>query len=117
MSQGSNVAAQGLVAVMATPVGTELDLKGKSPLCRNLSLRVDAHGHLSIALYSSSQRQSYQMLAWANSKIPDCRLIETKIGWSLWLDSAAFDVSAAEARQIRAKFESLGLRVEQEAAA
>jgi hypothetical protein len=89
---------------------TEMEIKGKFPLRRNLHLRANL-GYLSVALYPSS-RLLYRMLAWANSKISDCSLTETDIGWSLWLQSAAFEISAAEAQAIREKFEPLGLCIE-----
>jgi hypothetical protein len=116
MSQESHAApAQALVAVMAPLVSTELRLKGKSPLRRNLDLRASSYGYLSAVLYIAGSK-AYRMtsLAYANEKIADCRLDigkDGQISFALWLNHAAFDVSAAEARQIREKFEPMGLRV------
>jgi hypothetical protein len=91
-----------------------LMLKGKSPLRRNLDLRVSMNGYLSAALYVRCRPPGYtQTLAYCNEKIANCYLHSNVNGqFSLWLNHAAFDISEAEARQIREKFEPLGLRIE-----
>lgn len=94
---------------MSTP--TDLELKGKSPFRRNLSLRLNEHGHFHASMYLISARGSYQMLAWLSGTIADSHLTTRESGHSLWIDRAAFDVSDAEAQRIRATFEPLGLRI------
>lgn len=94
-----------------TAAPTELELKGKSPLRRDLSLRLDEYGHLYVWMHLSA-RGSYQMLAWTNGPIADSRLVEREHGHCLWIAHSAFDVSAAEAQRIRATYEPLGLRIE-----
>lgn len=88
---------------------TELSLKGKAPFKRNLNLRED-RGYFSAAVFLLPQ---FQMIAYSSEKIADCYLHTNQDGrTNLWLDHAAFNISDAEARQIREKFESLGLRIE-----
>lgn len=105
---------------MSTSTELSLKLKGKSPLRRELFL-VAGGGHLSAALYAlrskRNQFSSLPMLAWASAEIACSRLLIRKDGrFALWVGSAAFDVSATEAQQIRAMYEPLGLRIEEETA-
>ncbi|HEY3658235.1 MAG TPA: hypothetical protein VGL34_24970 [Steroidobacteraceae bacterium] len=90
---------------------TELELKGKSPFRRNLSLRLNEYGHFNASMHIRA-RGSYRMLAWLSGAIADSRLVETEFGHNLWIAHSALDVSAAEAQRIRATFEPLGLRIE-----
>lgn len=91
----------------------ELTLAGKSRLRRNLDLRA-AVGRISTVMYLVGSK-SYRTtpLAYANAAIADCYLhIDKGERASLWMGSAAFDVSIAEAELIRSRFEPLGLRIE-----
>jgi hypothetical protein len=91
---------------------TDLELKGKSPFRRNLSLRVNEYGHFHASMHISA-RGSYRMLAWFSGAIADCRLVETEFGHNLWVAHSAFDVSDTEAQRIRETFEPLGLCIKE----
>lgn len=94
---------------------TGLTLKGKVPLKRGLDLRLGVTGHLSASLFSDCERP--KMLAFSVVTLTDCYLFLGKYCTSaLWMEHASFDVSEAEAQQIRATYEPLGLRVETEGA-
>jgi hypothetical protein len=90
----------------------QLQLNGKSPLRRILSLNASERS-LSAGVYASGRKfgEMAVSIAWAHQPISQCRLDEIH-GYCLWIGHAAFDVSAAEAKQIRETFEPLGLRVE-----
>lgn len=94
----------------------ELDFQGTWPLRRLLSLRTNQYGDLYAAVYPSGRKvgQVIKTIAWASGKLSDSRLVEKPHEDCLWIGSTAFDVSAAEAKQIRERFEPLGLRVETE---
>ena len=90
----------------------ELTLKGKPPFRRVLDLAASPH-YLSVALYAHTQRRNLSkgpMLAWMNGELSESRLVHEYGEFCLWIGSAAFGVSAAEAKQIRELFEPLGLR-------
>jgi hypothetical protein len=89
-------------------LSTELLLKGKAPFKRNLNLSESGHGYLCAAVFLPH----FQMIAYCNEKIADCYLRTQDGKTNLWLGHAAFNISAAEALQIREKFEPLGLRTE-----
>jgi hypothetical protein len=94
--------------------GTELLLKGKAPLRRNLDLRASAYGYLSAVLCLVGAKSWHMTgLAYTNAKITDCylRIVKHERA-SLWMGSTAFDVTEAEAAQIRTTYEPLGLRIE-----
>jgi hypothetical protein len=94
---------------------TELKLDGKAPLARTLHLRMNVGGHLTASLYVLTPKRVPKSLAFSVMKLADCYLFLGKYDNSaLWLGHAAFDVSEAEAQQIRATYEPLGLHIEKE---
>jgi hypothetical protein len=94
---------------------SELTLTGKTPLKRVLNLMAEPRGSMSAGVYPSSGFAGIS-IAWASERLANCRLYDDEKRPSLWVGHAAFDVSPSEARQIREKFEPIGLRIETPAA-
>ena len=91
-------------------MATELSLNGKAEFPRTLSISV-GHHHMTVALYVEAQKIR-KKIAFATTKFSDCYLRLDKYVPALWIGSTAFDVTAAEAQQIRSAYEPLHLKVE-----
>lgn len=91
---------------------TELTLTGRSPLNRNLHLRL-ARGHrLYVSLYHALDAGPVRMLASASAEMDGCYLERgTSDMSSLWVGNCAFDLTEREADEISATYSQL--RVEQ----
>ena len=95
----------------------ELELIGKSPLRRILSLRLAAD-NFSVAVYPLRIKKNgytsttFSTIAWSSKPFNRCRLdIRHQFDCCLWCDGAAFDVTQTEAAKIRALYEPLGMKV------
>ena len=89
-------------------MATELSLIGKKDFPRKLWISV-ARQHVTVALYVDSQKKT--RIVYAIAKISDCYLALDKYSPALWIGSTSFDVAEAEAQQIRATYEPIGLRI------
>ncbi len=89
-----------------------LTLTGNRNLPRELVLQMSSSGNLTAQAFPprSSKWPSWT-IAYANAPLIDCRLDVCRPDrYCLWVDHTAFDVTGAEAREIHAALEPLGLQ-------
>jgi len=94
-------------------MAVELSLKGNGVLQRTLSMRCDEFASFTAAVYPLALKDMrIATIAWASAAVGNCRLCSKSHDYCLWVGHAAFDLSEAEAKQVRELYEPLGMRIQ-----